>query len=195
MPPPLGEIHHWLHDELAWLHLKWYDYRRLFAGTQERFDLLNKAAPDFFGKLQGMLWENVLLHLCRITDPPKTMKHDNLTIMRIPDAIPDPAIAAFVKQLVDDAAQKTQFARDWRNRRMAHQELPPLQGQVAKPLAPGSRQNVEDALAAVRKAMNDIEQRYLKAVVRYDFTIEALGGVESLIERLRMGLEAEDRES
>jgi len=122
------------------------------------------------------------------------MGHDNLTIMRIPDQIPDPAIGPFVKQLVDDAKQKTQFARDWRNRRLAHHELPRLQGHGATPLTPGSRQNVEDALDALRKAMNHIEQRYLKAAVRYDLTIEALGGVESLIERITIGLEAEKRE-
>ena len=38
MPAPLGEIYHWLHDELTWLHIKWSDFRRLFATGQERVD-------------------------------------------------------------------------------------------------------------------------------------------------------------
>src|SRR5258708_21458228 len=117
MPVPLGEIHHWLHDELAWLHIKWSDFRRLFATGQERVDLLNAAAPAFFSHLQQMMWEDALLHLCRITDPVKSGPHDHLTIMRIPDAIPDLALRDVVRPLVDDAKQKTQFARDWRNRR------------------------------------------------------------------------------
>jgi hypothetical protein len=96
--------------------------------SQERVDLLNAAAPAFFHELQRMIWEDVLLHLCRITDPIKTMGHDNLTIMRLPNAIPDLALRAVVKPLVDDAGQKTQFARDWRNRRLAHQELPASRG-------------------------------------------------------------------
>ena len=194
MPAPLGEIHHWLNDELAWLHIKWSDFRRLYATSQERVDLLNAAAPAFFHQLQQLIWEDVLLHLCRITDPIKSMGHDNLTIMRIPDAIPDPALRDAVKALVGDAKQKTQFAREWRNRRLAHQELPASQGQVAAPLPLASRQNVEEALAAVRKAMNCIERHYLNESVLYENSIEALGGVETLVARLTKGIRLEKAE-
>jgi len=194
MPAPLGEIHHWLHDELAWLHIKWSDFRRLYATGQERVDFLNATAPAFFNQLQRMMWEDALLHLCRITDPVKSVGHDNLTIMRIPDAIPDLALRAGVKLLVDDAKQKSEFARDWRNRRFAHRELPAFQGHVAAPLPPASRQNVEDALAAVRNAMNHIERHYLHETVLYEHSIEPLGGVEALIARLRKGIAAEKAE-
>jgi hypothetical protein len=194
MPAPLGEIHHWLNDEIAWLHIKWADFCRLYATGQQRVDLLNAAAPAFFQHLQQMMWEDVLLHLCRITDSVKTMGHDNLTIMRIPDAIPDQAFRDEVKSLAEDARQKTQFAREWRNRRLAHQELPPFQGQATAPLPSASRRNVEDALAALGVAMNRIEQRYLKESVLYQQSIESLGGVECLVARLAKGMEAEKAE-
>ena len=190
MPVPLGEIHNWLYNEVAWLHIKWADFRRLYATSQERIDLLNAAAPAFFHHLQRMMWEGVLLHLCRITDHRKSMGHANLTIMRIPDAIPDLALRSVVKPLVNDAMQKTQFARDLRNRQLAHRELPPFQGQVNAPLATISHQNVEDALAAVRKAMNHIEQHYLNESVLYEHSIESLGGVESLVARLTTAIHA-----
>lgn len=188
---PLGELYHPLHDELAWLHIKWSDFRRLYATSQERVDLLNKAAPAFFHQHQRMTWENVLLHLCRITDPIQSMGHDNLTIMRIPNAVPDPGLRAVVKSLADDAKQKTQFARDWRNRRLAHQELPAPPGQAVAPLPPASRQNVEDALGAIRRTMNHVERHYLNESVLYEHSIEALGGVEALIAHLTKGIESE----
>ena len=194
MPVPLGEIHHWLHDELAWLHIKWSDFRRLYATSQDRVDLLNAVAPAFFHQFQRLMWEDVLLHLCRMTDPIKTMGHDNLTIMRIPDAVPEMALRDVVKTLVEDAKQKTQFARDWRNHRLAHQELPLRQGDFATPLLPASRQNVEDALAAVRRVLNQIERHYLNESVLYEQSIEALGGVESLLARLAKGIGAERAE-
>jgi hypothetical protein len=194
MPAPLGEIHHWLHDELAWLHIKWSNFHRLYATSHEQLDLLNAAAPAFFHQLQRMIWEDVLLHLCRLTDPPETMGHANLTISRIPDAIPDPGLRDVVKPLVDDAIQKTRFARDWRNRRLAHQELPASQGQVAAPLAPASGQNVEDALAALRKVMNRVERHYLNESVLYEHSIPVLGGVEALLARLTKGIRAEKAE-
>ena len=192
MPAPLGEFYHWLHDELAWLYIKWTDYRRLYAMGDERVELLIKVAPTFFGQLQRTMWEDVLLHLCRLTDPAKSMGHEHLTILRIPDAIPDQALRDTVQLLVNDAKQKSQFARNWRNRHLAHKELPTPLGQVAATSSLGSRQNVEDALAAVAKTMNHIERHYLNQTVLYAHSIEALGGVESLIARLTKGISADE---
>jgi hypothetical protein len=136
-----------------------------------------------------MMWEDILLHLCRITDAIQTCGHDNLTVRRIPDAIDNPALQNEVRALVHDVTQKTQFARDWRNRRLAHHELPAFQGQApAAPLPAASRQHVEDALAVVRTVMNRIEKHYLNQSVLYEHSIEALGGVESLLARLTKGL-------
>ena len=194
MPMPLGEIHHRLYDELAWLYIKWADFHRLYATGQERVDLLNKAAPAFFSQLQRMMWEDVLLHLCRITDPPKSGRHDHLTIMRSPDEIPDLALRAEVQQLVDDAKEKTRFARDWRNRYLAHLELPAFQGQMSMPLPSASRKDVEAALSAVCRVMNRIERSYLKETVLYEHSIEALGGVNVLVARLTKGIKAEKAE-
>ena len=84
MPTPLGEIHYALHNEVAWLHLKWKDFRALFGRDQETIDLLNAAAPAFFHALQRMMWEDVLLHLCRLTDPPQSGRRDNLR-RKVPD--------------------------------------------------------------------------------------------------------------
>ena len=117
MPAPLGELHYELYEEIAWLHLKWNDFRGLYASAPETVELLNAAAPDFFRNLQRMMWEDVLLHLCRLTDPPKSVGKDTLTVRRLPDDIPDRALRDQVKALADDAKQKTQFVRDWRNRR------------------------------------------------------------------------------
>jgi hypothetical protein len=189
MPAPLGEIHYALHNEVAWLHVKWKNYRALFARDQETIDLLNAAAPAFFHALQRMMWEDVLLHLCRLTDPPKSVGRDNLTVRRLPDTTPDPNLQNQVRPLVDDVNQRTQFARDWRNRRLAHRELPPTSGQAAQPLASISRQQIEDALGAIRRTMNCIEQHYLHAPVSYEHSVEALGGVESLLARLRKSVQ------
>jgi hypothetical protein len=195
MPAPLGEIHHWLYLELSWLHIKWSDFKRLYATSEERIDLFNKVAPVFFNQLQRTMWEDILLHLCRITDPIKTKGHDNLTIRRMPDVIPDLALRGTVVPLVKEAEQKTDFARDWRNRRLAHHDLPALQGHgPAAPLATASRQHVEDALAVISKAMNHIQRHYLKNSVQYEASIEALGGVESLVARLTKGIELEKAE-
>lgn len=89
-----------------------------------------------------------------------------------------------LEAMVDNAVKKTAFARDWRNRRLAHTEL-----DRSKPLASTSRKQAEDALYAIRKIMNQLEQTYLNKTVSYQHTIPDLGGVASLIAVIRKGVD------
>jgi len=190
MPDPLGELYFELRNQLAWLHLKWNDFRALFAESQETIDLLKEAAPDFFGNLRLTMWEDVLLHLCRLTDPVKSAGKDTLTVRRISEVIPEQPLKDQVAAHAENAKDKTQFARDWRNKRLAHRELPPLAGETPNALAHASRQDVENALAALRQTMNTVAEHYLGAAVGYEHSIEALGRVASLLSHLQMGVEA-----
>lgn len=188
MGSPLGDLYFALYKEVVWLHLKWKDFRALFASSRERVDLLNRVAPDFFGNLQRMMFEDTLMHLCRLTDPPQSMGHDNLTLQRLPDCcISVTALCSQVQSNVDAAKQQTQFARDWRNRALAHRELSQPTG--LQPLAPANLQSVEDALEKIRETMNCIEQHYQNSIVNYAESVEPPGGVESLLRHLKKSLE------
>lgn len=184
MGSQLGEIYHLLSDQVAWLHLKWDIFRELYA-DRDTVDLLNSAAPAYFHELQRQTREDIFLHLCRVTDPPLSAGKPTLTLRRLPGSVSDQAVRLNLQGLVDDAVQKTAFARDWRNRRLAHTEL-----NRSQPLAPASRKHVEDALNAIRQVMNRLEQTYLNKTVSYEHTIPDLGGVASLIAVLRKGVGA-----
>ena len=184
MGSELGEVYHSLSDQVAWLHLKWDTFCELFA-ERDTVDLLNSAAPAYFHELQRQTWEDVLLHLCRVTDPPLSAGKSNLTLRRLPDLVSDQMLRTNIQAQVDDAVKKTSFARDWRNRRLAHTEL-----NRSQRLASASRKHVEDAMAAIRLVVNQVEQRYLNKTVSYEDTIPDLGGVASLITVLQKGVEA-----
>jgi len=184
MGSQLGEIYYLLSNQVSWLHLKWDTFCGLFA-DKDTVDLLNSAAPAYFHELQRQTWEDIFLHLCRITDPPVSAGKSNLTLRRLPELVLDQAMRLNLQALVDDAVKKTMFARDWRNRRLAHTEL-----NRSRPLAYASRKHVEDALTVIRQIMNRLEQTYLNKTVSYEHTIPALGGVASLITVLRKGVEA-----
>ncbi len=190
MPESLGELYFALWTQLTWIHLKWNDFRRLFGSDKETIELLNNAAPDFFGNLQRMMWEDVLLHLSRLTDPVRSAGKDTLTVRRISEMIPDEQLKELVTLLAENARSSTQFARDWRNRRLAHRELPPLADEQPVPLAQASRQHVETALLALRQTMNAVANHYLDTEIAYEYSIEATGGVAALLSRLRCGVNA-----
>jgi hypothetical protein len=190
MGAALGNIRYELFSQIALLHIRWKSYRAFFAGSQGIIDLLNATAPSFFYDLERIMWEDVLLHLCRVTDPQETMKKGNLTIQRLAPLVSNLIVKKELEILIDTAIAKTAFARDWRNRRLAHTALPPMPGEVAKPLATASRQHVEEALAAIRAVMNRLESHYLGCPVLYEQVFEPLGGPASLLAILRGGLEA-----
>ena len=83
---PLGELFHSLENQLVWVHLKWQEYLQLFGDSQQRVDLLNSTAPAFFHELQRALWEDILLHLCRLTDKLKSAGKPTLTLRQLAPA-------------------------------------------------------------------------------------------------------------
>lgn len=188
----LGELYLSIATEIADLHLEWREYRGLFAGNQDRFDLMNATAPRFFYQLDKILWSAVLLHLCRLTDPAKTAGKENLTIRRLVEEIDDEALRREVADLVTEAVRRTKFARDWRNRRLAHRDLAHAKDPQVKPLASASRGDVEDALKAITEVVNMIEFHYEGAPISYDHTVQGPGGgVEALFYFLRLGYKAD----
>jgi AbiU2 len=190
MGEEFGAIRDDLRNQVGLLHIRWQEYRRLFAASPEIILLLNKTAPAFFYEVERVMWENVIVQLCRITESPQMGVHEHLTIQRFPSMISELTVRQEVQVLVDAVVAKTKFARDWRNRKLAHMELPPPSGEVAVPLADASRRQIEDALSSVRDVMNYLEKHYLGCPVSYEHAIEPVGGVASLLAVLREGLEA-----
>jgi hypothetical protein len=193
MPGGLGAAMYKLSNDVQWLHFKWSEYRLLFGTSPETIDLLNGVAPIFFHHLQISLWDDVLLHLCRLTDPPKMGRYRNLTIGSLPPLVTDRSLRKSLESLVNKATEKAEFARIRRNRRIAHKELPAVLRGQSEPLAPASRQHVEVALATLREIMNSVESQYQNAPVFYE-GFKPVHGVESLLSYLKKGVQIQEAE-
>jgi hypothetical protein len=188
--PKLGPVFSELMNDLAWLQVKWAEYRELFGTTPERIELLNSATGLFFRILQDTLWEDALLHLCRLTDPATMGGKHNLTIQTLPELCDDPTLKGEVTQLVNDAIVTVSFARDWRNRRIGHRDLSVALGSATRPLAPGSRADVSKALTSIHLVLNHIHERLLNSTLA-DKVITPATGAEALLYVIRDGLEAD----
>jgi len=192
MGPELGPVYHELSDEVAWLHAKWNQYRQLFGQTEERVELLNKVGSHFFRIVQDALWDNVILHLARLTDPIKSSGKDNLTLRRLLDVISDATLKQEVEALIDTALYSSLFVRDWRNRRLAHIDLSLALQSGVKPLPGVSREKVENALSAFRSVLNKLAVKYWQSETAYEHFIVMGGDGNNVIYFLRAGLKAED---
>lgn len=188
MGAQLGALYSALWQELAGLHFKWREYLELYGTKESRVALLNAAAPYFFRLVEDAFWENILLHLCRLTDPPSTSGRGNLTVSRITPLVA-PAISPNIAALVSAAQAKTEFCRDWRNRHIAHADFDLALKEGAKPLKTASRADVEAALQALRDVLNAIEVFYLKQSTGFDLAA-VTDGAEELLYVLDDGVKA-----
>lgn len=193
MGEDLGRFYHALSNELAWVYLKWGEYVALFGTKPSRIDLLNKAAGNFFRIIQDGLWEDVLLHIARLTDSPRSMGSmgkENLSIRGLPPFITKPEVRETIQGSIVAALTRSEFARDWRNRHIAHKDLKLALADGAEPLISASRAAVKDALAAIADVLNTLSREYLDSTTM----LEGLGayrGAESLLYVLDGGLRAE----
>ena len=192
MPGSLGEAFYALYNEVAWLYYKWDDYSALF-GDNETIDVLNSTAGPFFHDVQHVLRESILLHMCRLTDPLKSAGKENLTLRALAPMLPADEEASFRNALdaaVDDAISKTGFARQYRNKRLAHSALPPAAGGEAVVLPAASMAEMSDAIEAIGAAMNCVERHYMQAMMQWSWPSDTPLGVAQLLVYLRKGLEA-----
>ena len=184
----IGTVYSALWQEVAWINKKWAQYVELFSTSPERIALLNRAAPSMIRTVQDTLWEDVLLHLARLTDPPKSMGKANLSVRHLAALLVGSPINTKAESLAAAALDACEFARDWRNRRLAHRDLDLALGQSVQPFAPASRAAVKASLTALEELLNAVSLHYLDSTTIFDL---GPGGADavSLLYLLRDGLQ------
>lgn len=184
MGQELGASFYELYRKLVELHVLWQQYRQLFGDDPDTVHLLNRTSGLFFKIVQDELWDSVLLGVSRMTDPPTTGKKKNLTIQSLPPLISDAKLQGEVQDLCDKALVAAEFAREHRNKRIAHQDHDYLSNRNSDPLSGISRTLVEEMLAALRAVLNRLDLHFRDSTVMYeDFVDES--GARLLVQKLR----------
>lgn len=189
MGKELALAHKTLNDDVVWLRFKWQQYRNLFGTSSERIEYLRESASSFFGMVDSVLFEDTLLHISRLTDPVGTGQRRNLTLLSIPPLIADEQLRRDVEALVDAAVNAARFARDWRNRHIAHRDLRLALDDSAPALEIASRGLVEGALAAIEKAVASLDSHFFNCDTDFGLHGEP-GDALDLLHVLRDGLRA-----
>lgn len=89
MGEALGKQYSALFHEITALHLYWNEFIELFGTNDARIKRLNQTAPGFFQMLQEQQFETNMSHMARLTDSPKSMGKENLTVRSLPDLVTD----------------------------------------------------------------------------------------------------------
>jgi len=179
----LGTLFDSLYNDVLWLQTKWVQLGKLFLRSSHSRQTLFEAAPFFFEVLRGVLWEDVLLHLARLTDPPVQNGHDNLSLRRLPGLVDRPDLVAPVSAAVGAAVARASFARDYRNKHLAHADLGFALDEV-EALPPVKPEDVESVLELFRETVNLLNEAYFGERIAIE-DVWAVGDADSLLARLR----------
>jgi hypothetical protein len=185
--PDLKTCFEELWNEIVWLHVKWINFRQVYAVSEEEIKLLNKVAPEFFHIVQELFLTDVVLTISRLTDPKKTRNRENLTFERLVHEIDAQKHSGLFTECLNDLKtinHKCKPFRERRNRIIAHTDLLTAVDVDSNPVPGFSRLMVEEALEAIRQLMNRIQKYFADGQTGYEHYFPR-GGGETLIRLLQ----------
>ena len=190
IPSPLLDLFKYLDRELMRLYVLWADYQDLYLRDEQRVEVLNRTAQSFFGQCQYLLRNDIFLSLARMTDPLESAGKENLTLYRIEHLLPaefPTDIREDIKGKIKAIVEDTRPIRDWRNRRLAHNDLALTLDYSANPLPGVTRETVDHILFMVGECLNPIRRHFDKSTTWYSVT-QRQGGADRLVHHLQNAL-------
>lgn len=185
MGDELGANFYELCRKLVELHVVWQQYLQLYGDGPETMHLLNRTSGLFFKIVENELWDSVLLGISRMTDRPTTGSNRNLTILSLPAMIHgNHALRIELDGLCNKAVASAKFARNHRNKRIAHQDHNYLVNPSANPLNEINKTLVEDMLAALRDVLNRLDDHFRGTTSMYERFADR-SGARLLIHKLK----------
>jgi hypothetical protein len=144
-----------------------------------------------FKNVDRHFFSSVMLALCRLSDPPATAGRKNLTAMLFHKFMDTDERATKMVVLLEQVTQSTAFARDWRNRRISHNDFS-LKVEQAEPLKTATVELVDRAIAAIHATLAYIYQEFKDAGL-HDDVIDGLNNEMVMLNRIYLGVQQQER--
>ncbi len=184
LPEDVQAIFQDLCEDLVSLHGKWQLYLDLFS-DRETVDLLNDVAMASFQMLEESLRSDMTMSICRLTDPPQSCGKDNLSIKVLVDRL---GHVRGLTALWDNFHACCNRVRDYRNKRVGHNDLHVALRPHDNPLPNVTRADIEAILAAGAELINHAYRDYVEGG-ELCFQPLHIGGGKDLVQCLKSGWE------
>jgi hypothetical protein len=168
------------------LHAEWKTLLELFAAGPETSKLLNDTAGALFDTLYRVLIRDILLSIARLTDPLKTAGKEHLVlerVMELPEVGGDAELAAAASSALAEIKALAGRFRDYRNKYLAHLDLPTSLAPSGDVLPSIVRAAVDAILVAFAKFFNRIDGPLRDRHVLFK-DVAMHGGARSLVKAL-----------
>src|SRR5437588_201550 len=114
-------------EEALRIRYAWGNYRFLFVDTQERVNILNATAPDFFHWMQGLNANEVFMGVARLTDNSKVAGNPTASLAQLLDATnwqaSDPTRWQKYSAALTSVLEVCKSCRTYRHKRLGHFDL------------------------------------------------------------------------
>lgn len=117
------DLFDFLEKRMFWLRIRWGNYETLYGHTAARIELLNDAASGFFFVVQEVLFDEISMDLCRLTDDTTKQKNATIRMVKKLKAFKGEPKYARVEKLVTEIEKCVEPIHDYRNKVMAHLDL------------------------------------------------------------------------
>ena len=108
-------------DECVWLQTCYNTFNTLFPHDKSTDSVLRHAAPQFFAELNTVYVEYWTLIVSRLTDPPRTMGRENLTVRNLTESLGSAGLlTAEIQRLADGLQSYRALINDARNKLVSH---------------------------------------------------------------------------
>jgi hypothetical protein len=182
LPPEIRDAFAQLYQDVATLQLKWCSYLELFS-SQENATLLSNVAQPFFHMIDESLRNDMIMTICRLSDPSQTLGGENLSlatligrctlVSRVPNV--DSLLTAF-----QSAAGPVRLLR---NRRIPHNDPEARILPHEDPLPGIDRSRIDEILRLASAVLKAIHGHFCKTDL--GFSPPAIGTATDLINRLK----------
>ena len=175
-----------LGEEWAYGVVRLTEFEKLF-GKDEHIELLKDVGGAFFGDVQQILWDDLLLRITRLTDQADAGKgKDNLTVHRLQKFCErDELLLKKVKEQVEAADHAAKVARLHRDKRIGHKDLNYALAGIQP--QPTTLKQIRAALDAVRTVLNTVNAWHRRPSISPQVSVdprvdEFLGRTQCLID-------------
>jgi hypothetical protein len=192
--PHLQAVFEQLNDDVTILSWKWQIVSRLFE-SEERVDIVNQTAPNFFLACKITFTDDVFLTLSRITDPLQSNRQDNLVISRLSERLDrseHPKLHDELTRLIAAAIKACKPFKRHRHKRLAHNDLNIKLKYTTEPLPGIKVGDVNRAVKSLQDVVNAFNRYFFDRETH--FTVVERGGVKALFVYLQKGVEGFESE-
>jgi hypothetical protein len=198
MPANLREIHDKLRRELVLLYTKWNAFKTLYCTSDESVRMLDSAAALFFQMCRELLRDDIILTVCRLTDPAKSrvgkVEKSNLTIEYLVELIPpnEEILQRSLRSMLPTIEVRCEPFRKHRNSRIGHCDVETRRKRAASLLPEISVEHADETLHYIAEVLNAVERHYDNNEHPYRDGVYGSGNAEELLEFIRRKKDLED---